>query len=70
MPINQDLQPIELPMDVLTQYLSQEEADAFNSSGIGIFSITVFATKPGGTVESSSDNNAVAQKPCCGPSCC
>ncbi|HCD51731.1 MAG TPA: arsenite S-adenosylmethyltransferase [Balneolaceae bacterium] len=62
--------PIELPMDVLTQYLSQEEADAFNSSGIGIFSITVFATKPGGTVESSSDNNAVAQKPCCGPTCC
>ena len=32
--------PIELPMDVLTQYLSQEEADAFNSSGIGIFSKT------------------------------
>ncbi|MEP6927419.1 MAG: arsenite methyltransferase [Ginsengibacter sp.] len=47
--------PIIIPNDILCNYLSQEEIKAFNESGTGIFSITVYAEKP------------VA---CCEPGCC
>ena len=39
--------PIVIPDDILGKYLSQEEAKAFNNGGTGIFSITVYAEKPG-----------------------
>ena len=39
--------PILIPDDILGKYLSQEEAKAFNNGGTGIFSITVYAEKPG-----------------------
>ncbi len=39
--------PIRIPDDILDKYLSQEEAKAFNNGGTGIFSITVYAEKPG-----------------------
>ncbi|MGB5317173.1 MAG: arsenite S-adenosylmethyltransferase, partial [Robiginitalea sp.] len=39
--------PIAIPADILEKYLSPEEAMAFNTGGTGIFSITVFAQKPG-----------------------
>ena len=41
--------PIELPADILQQYLNDEEIAKFNEGGAGIFSITVFAQKPGST---------------------
>ena len=37
---------IELPNDLLLNYLSMDEVNQFRNSGIGIFSITVYAEKP------------------------
>ncbi|MCP4977470.1 MAG: arsenite methyltransferase [Maribacter sp.] len=39
--------PIIIPVDILGKYLSQEEVKTFNKREIGIFSITVYAEKPG-----------------------
>jgi len=47
--------PINLPDDILIKYLSEEELSFFKSGDKGIFSITVFAEKPGA---------------CCGTDCC
>ena len=38
--------PIELPDELLAKYMDRPSIDAFRSSGNGIFSITVMATKP------------------------
>lgn len=46
---------ITIPQDILKNYLSEEEMEAFKSSNVGIFSITVYAEK------STS---------CCGTDCC
>ncbi len=43
--------PIDIPTDILEQYLSEEEAKSFNHDGTGIFSITVYAEKPGANQE-------------------
>lgn len=50
---------VELPNEILSSYLSQEEIEQFLHSNTGIFSITVYAEKP---IESS----------CCAPGsgCC
>jgi arsenite methyltransferase len=45
--------PILLPDDILKKYLAPEELETYKSRDTGIFSITVFAQKPG----------AAAQKP-------
>jgi ubiquinone/menaquinone biosynthesis C-methylase UbiE len=50
---------IILPDDILSQYLSAEQIEAFKQSGTGIRSITVYAEKP------LSESAA-----CCGPACC
>jgi arsenite methyltransferase len=54
---------ITLPDELLTKYLSGEEIDAFKASGTGIFSVTVYAEKPGSETPSVS---------CCSPGsgCC
>ncbi|CAM3301580.1 arsenite methyltransferase [Aequorivita lipolytica] len=39
--------PIVIPDDILEKYLSSEEVKTFNNSDTGIFSITVYAEKPG-----------------------
>lgn len=39
--------PIAIPDDILGKYLSEAEVEDFNTGGTGIFSITVFAQKPG-----------------------
>ena len=49
---------IILPGDILKNYLSGNEIDAFKNSGTGIFSITVYAEKPG------------KEEACCAPGCC
>lgn len=46
---------IHLPDDILQDYLSEQELEAFRAGDTGIFSITVYAEKP----------NA-----CCGSDCC
>ena len=50
---------ITIPDDILLQYLSSRELEAFRNSNTGIYSITVYAEKP--TQEAKS---------CCGPDCC
>lgn len=39
--------PIHIPDDILSKYMSAEEIAAFKGGTTGIFSITVFAQKPG-----------------------
>ena len=46
---------IIIPDDILGNYLSTDKVEEFKKSGLGIFSITVFAKKP---------------KACCGSDCC
>lgn len=48
---------INVPDDILLNYLSADQLKAYKESGTGIYSITVFAQKP----------KAAA---CCGPTCC
>ena len=66
--------PITIPDDILEKYLSVEEGKAFNKGGTGIFSITVYAEKPGDKQEKSKFIN-MADLPnsnSCSPSsgCC
>jgi ubiquinone/menaquinone biosynthesis C-methylase UbiE len=49
---------INIPDDILSQYLSAEEINQFRNSNTGIYSITVYAEKP------------KEAKNCCGPDCC
>lgn len=49
---------IVIPDDILQQYLSAEQLNVFNNSGVAIRSITVYAEKPG------------EEKSCCGSECC
>ena len=46
---------IDIPNDILKNYLSGEELEQYRSGSTGIFSITVYAEKPAA---------------CCGPDCC
>lgn len=46
---------INVPDDILQQYLSADEIQAFKQSGTGIYSITVYAEK---------------KEACCAPGCC
>lgn len=46
---------INIPDDILSNYLSAEEITAFRNSDVGIYSVTVFAQKP---------------ESCCEPGCC
>jgi len=48
---------ISLPDDILKNYLDQEQLTEFKQGSTGIFSITVYAEKPG-------------EKSCCEPGCC
>lgn len=56
--IMQKEKPIIVPDDILSQYLSPSDLDAFKAKENGIFSITVYAEKP------------TKAKSCCGPECC
>lgn len=44
----QKKKPILIPDDILLEYLSKEDLQSFLNSKTGIFSITVYAEKPGG----------------------
>ncbi len=68
--------PIELPHDILSQYLNEEEITEFNAGGVGIYSITVFAQKAGSTEKSTRKETIAAieisDNACCGSAagCC
>ena len=48
---------IEIPKDILSAHLTDDEINQFKTSNIGIQSITVYAEKP-------------ETEACCGPACC
>lgn len=48
---------IELPEEILSNYLSKDEMEKYNNGNLGIYSLTVYAEK----------ND---EKSCCGPECC
>lgn len=63
--------PIVVPNDILAKYLSEDKINEFNSGNTGIFSITVFANKPGEKSEKkkiSLEELNVACEP--GGNCC
>lgn len=64
--------PIIIPNDILSKYLNDSEISAFNSGQTGIFSVTVFAKKPGGAprlinVEKTEPNDTMCTP---GSGCC
>lgn len=64
---------IVIPDDILSKYLSEDEIKAFQTGQTGIFSISVFAEKPGATKpkikvnwkEVQSDNSCAPGSGCC-----
>ncbi len=62
----QKQKPIILPDDILSTLLSPEEITSFNESGTGIFSVTVYAEKPG----TKEVKIKAEEKACCGTDCC
>lgn len=64
--------PIIIPDDILSKYLSSEESTKFNQSEVGIFSVTVYAEKPGGTTEKTRIKLSELQNTSCAPKsgCC
>jgi arsenite methyltransferase len=49
---------INIPDDILVNYLNREELLEFKNSGTGVYSISVYAEKP------------VSETACCAPGCC
>jgi len=64
---------ISIPEDILSQYLSESEIKDFVSGETGIFSITVYAEKPGNNQEKPKVKlSGLEADSCCSPSssCC
>lgn len=61
-----------LPDDILTAYLSPEEITAFVKKENGIFSVTVYAEKPGTKKKIQLQNLGAIDSSCCAPGggCC
>jgi len=53
--------PITIPDDILAKYLSSEQMAEFNQGDTGIFSITVYAEKPGGSTKKPKVKLSVLQ---------
>jgi len=68
----QKVKPIIIPDDILSKYLSPDEVAAFNKENTGIFSISVYAKKPGVKPLKEIAPLADAQGESCEPggSCC
>ncbi|MBK8954850.1 MAG: arsenite methyltransferase [Saprospiraceae bacterium] len=54
----QKFRPIEIPADILSQYLDEEDLKKYQQGAFGIYSISVFAQKP------------KSKSSCCAPGCC
>ena len=62
---------IHIPEDILRQYLLPEEVAHFNTVATGIFSITVFAQKPGGKTKKAKVELSTLTADCLpGQGCC
>jgi len=66
--------PITIPDDILSKYLDEKMTKQFNSDNVGIFSITVYAEKPGKKEKKPKIQLAeiTNDEPCCSPdgNCC
>jgi len=66
--------PITIPDDILEKYLSKEDMTAFKQGATGIFSITVYAEKPGAVKDKPKLKmvDLQSQGACCTPDsgCC
>ncbi|MEL6389052.1 MAG: arsenite methyltransferase [Bacteroidota bacterium] len=67
--------PIHVPDDIMLKYFSKEKLDAFRSSGVGIYSITLFATKAKQLSDSKKEASTKVttqetSTACCRPGCC
>ncbi|WZL88611.1 arsenite methyltransferase [Salinimicrobium sp. 3283s] len=66
--------PITIPDDILKKYLSKEDMTAFKQGATGIFSITVYAEKPGAVKDKPKLKmvDLQSQGACCTPDsgCC
>lgn len=65
--------PITIPNDILSKYLTLEQVNDFNKGGTGIFSITVYAEKPGDKIEKTKIKlSELESSSCCEPNsnCC
>lgn len=65
--------PITIPDDILGKYLSPEQVKEFNKGGTGIFSITVYAEKPGDKKQKPKVKlSEIQASSCCEPNsnCC
>ena len=63
---------ISIPEEILSKYLSKTEIIDFQSGTTGIFSITVYAEKPGKTKKQKLNLSELETESCCSPSsgCC
>ena len=64
--------PITIPDDILRKYMSEEEIQTFNNGSTGIYSVTVYAEKPGKTSGKEKISLAELQQSDCmpGSGCC
>ena len=65
----QKQKPILIPDNILLEYLSQDELQAFVDSKTGIFSITVYAEKPGSTQPTAKPRISLKELIVSGKSC-
>ena len=63
--IVQKEKPIDIPNDILINYLSQAEIEQFKKGSTGIFSVTVFAQKPLAGNAISAEQKCVPGAGCC-----
>lgn len=62
--------PIVIPDDILEKYLTADEIEAFHQGNTGIFSISVYAEKPGKPEYKDARATQSAAEPCTGSGCC
>ncbi len=68
--IVQKKKTILLPDDILERYLNADQIRDFAARETGIFSVTVYAEKPGGNIQPAFDLLAADGGSCCGGGCC
>ena len=64
---------ITIPNDILSKYLNELQINEFESGDIGIFSVTVYAEKPGRKTDKKRKQlTNLSEEPCCSPdgNCC
>ncbi|MBT3646912.1 MAG: arsenite methyltransferase [Flavobacteriales bacterium] len=75
---------IRIPSDILLKYMGADRVAQFNQGETGIYSVTVYAEKPGQSSEKKVGQEAIQHKAkvkiaeiagadgeaCCGPNCC